>query len=289
MTKATGAGVAGDVDVAESTADVDGQPVHYLTAGDGERTLVLLHGGIIDAAAVSWGDCLGSLAADARVIAPDLPGYGASPAPPGPLSVPDHVDAVAGLLAELDVDGAVVAGLSMGGGVAVGLGLRIPERVSGVVAIDAFGLGAPLASGRLTWLLAKLQVTNRVSVALMRRSRRFTRAAVDALAHDGVSEAAIDRVIAEVRRPDAGAAFRKFRAGEVTWDGYRTDYTARLDELTTPVRFVHGRRDEVVPVECSERAAELAPDSDLSVLPECGHLPPLERPERTAELVTGAL
>jgi len=138
-------------------------------------------------------------------------------------------------------------------------------------------------------LLAKLQVTNHVSVALMRRSRRFTEAAVDALAYDAVSEAAIDRVMAEVRRPNAGAAFRKFRAEEVTRDGYRTDYTPRLDELTVPVRFVHGRHDEVIPVECSERAAELAPNADLFVFSECGHLPPLERPERTAELVAGAV
>jgi pimeloyl-ACP methyl ester carboxylesterase len=55
------------------------------------------------------------------------------------------------------------------------------------------------------------------------------------------------------------------------------------------VRFVHGREDDLIPLAVSERAHERVPDSELSVLEECGHIPPLELPERSRELVLGVL
>jgi pimeloyl-ACP methyl ester carboxylesterase len=163
--------------------------------------------------------------------------------------------------------------------------------VSQVVALEAFALGSELSNGLLTWLLAKIQVTNHLSVALMRRSRRFVESSLGSLAYDpdSISEATIDRVIDEVKRPGAGAAFRKFRATEVTRNGYRTDYSNRLSELTVPVRYVHGVADDLLPPRWSERAAERTPDSDLYMLEECGHLAPLEKTEEVYDLVTELL
>lgn len=276
--------------VDEGTVSVGKQPIHYLTAGDADPTLVLLHGGIIDAAAVSWGDHIEPLAGAATVLAPDLPGYGDSPVPEGPLPVSRHVDYVEGFLDALDVEEAVLAGISMGGGVALGLALRAPERVDHVVALDAYGLGRELASGSLTWVLAKIQVTNHVSVALLRRSRTYAEWSLGTLVRDedSIDDTFVDRVMAAARRPDAGAAYRKFRAAEVTRAGYRTDYTDRLADLAVPLRLVHGRQDPVFPVEWSQRAHELVPESTLFVLEGCGHLPPIES-DRTRELIADVL
>jgi pimeloyl-ACP methyl ester carboxylesterase len=275
----------------ERTVTANGQQVHYLTAGDGDPTLLLLHGGIIDAAHVTWGEHVGPLAEHATVVAPDLPGYGASPLPDGEWSVPHHVDTVAAMLDELDVDDAVLAGVSMGGGVAVGVGLAAPARVDRLVAFDPFALGGGLPNGRLSWLLAKVQVTNHAAVALMRRSRGFVERSVNGLCYEGneVSDVTVDRVFQEVQRPNAGAAFRKLRDYEVTREGYRTDYSPRLGELAVPARFVHGREDDLIPLAVSERAHERVPDSELFVLEECGHIPPLELPERSRELLREVL
>jgi pimeloyl-ACP methyl ester carboxylesterase len=275
----------------ERTVTANGQQVHYLTAGDGDPTLLLLHGGIIDAAHITWGEQVGPLAEHATVVAPDLPGYGASPLPDGEWSVPHHVDTVAAMLDELDVDDAVLAGVSMGGGVAVGVGLAAPARVDRLVAFDPFALGGGLPNGRLSWLLAKVQVTNHAAVALMRRSRGFVERSVNGLCYEGneVSDVTVDRVFQEVQRPNAGAAFRKLRDYEVTREGYRTDYSPRLGELAVPARFVHGREDDLIPLAVSERAHERVPDSELFVLEECGHIPPLELPERSRELLREVL
>jgi len=277
---------AGTNGVASKTAGVDGAEIHYLTAGAG-RPLVLLHGGIIDAATLSWGELIAPLADDAHVHAVDMLGYGESDLPEGPLSMQRHVDAIGQFLDELALDNPLVAGISLGGGVAVGTALAYPDRVGGIVPIDAFALGSELASGLLTLVLAKIQVTNTLSVALTARSRRFATASLASLAHDSatVSERTVDRVMAEARRPKAGKAFRKFRASEVTRRGYRTDYSDRVTDLDVPAHFVHGADDDLLPPSWSRRAAGRAPDADLTILDDCGHLATLEKPDAIRDIV----
>lgn len=282
---------AGGTDISDETVTVDGNRVHYLTGGVSGPPLVLLHGGIIDAAHISWGELLGPLAEQSRVYAVDLPGYGLSEMPDGPLSMETHVDAVASFIDAVDIEDPVVAGTSMGGGIAIGLALSHPERISQVVALEAFALGSELPNGLLTWLLAKIQITNRISVALMRRSRGLVEKSLGSLAFDSatLTEATIDRVFAEVKRPGAGAAFRKFRAAEVTRHGYRTDYSNQVSELTVPVQYVHGAEDDLLPPRWSERAAKRTPESTLHMLEECGHLAPLEKTDRVADLICDVL
>jgi len=61
----------------DGRATVEGVSLHYLTAGEGPPVL-LLHGGIVDSASLSWGEVVEPLAADFEVYALDLPGYGGS-------------------------------------------------------------------------------------------------------------------------------------------------------------------------------------------------------------------
>lgn len=56
--------------------DVDGMRLHCLTAGASGSPVILLHGGGLDSAALSWGEVMGPLSAHHRIFAPDLPGYG---------------------------------------------------------------------------------------------------------------------------------------------------------------------------------------------------------------------
>jgi pimeloyl-ACP methyl ester carboxylesterase len=284
------AGVAVGTGVSSDAASVGGSELHYLTAGTG-RPLVLLHGGIIDAATLSWGTLIDPLADHAHVHAVDMLGYGESDLPEGPLSMQRHVDAVGQFIDELGLDDPLLAGISLGGGVAVGTALAYPDRVGGIVPIDAFALGSELASGLLTWVLAKVQVTNHLSVALTARSRRFARASLASLAHDSatIAEETVDRLMAEARRPKAGKAFRKFRASEVTRQGYRTDYSDRVADLDVPAHFVHGADDDLLPPSWSRRAAARTPDADLTVLDDCGHLATLEKPNPVHDIVRSML
>src|SRR5512140_2516120 len=112
---------------------IQGIRVHYLCAGDGGTTVILLHGGGVDCAALSWGGFLPELAENYRVIAPDLPGYGETDRPDVPYSMNYYIQFLAGFLDQLGTPCATLAGISMGGGIALGFALSNPARVEKLV------------------------------------------------------------------------------------------------------------------------------------------------------------
>lgn len=261
--------------------DVGGFELRYLRAGESGPPVVLLHGGQIDAAHVSWGEAIEPLAEEHRVFVPDLLGYGYSASPDIPYSTKRHVSVIEGFMDAVDLERAGVAGTSMGGGIGIGLALRSPERVSRLVAVSSHGLGRELPNGKLTYLLSRQGATNRVSVALLARSRAVTRAGLEGLVGDSasVTPELIEQVRTLARRPHAGRAYRSWRRNEVGPRGFRTVYTDRLGGLEMPTLFVHGADDEVFPAEWADRAAARVEDGESWILENCGHLVPRERPE----------
>ena len=122
----------------EQNVEVEGLPIHYLTAGEGPP-LVLLHGAGDNALDWQWG--LPDLAATHRVYAPDLPGSPDSARPTADYSPAFFERFVANFLDALDIERAVVAGNSLGGLVALRLSLSKPARVTALVLVDSAGLG----------------------------------------------------------------------------------------------------------------------------------------------------
>lgn len=266
--------------IEDGSAVVDGHRLHYLAAGDSGPVVLLLHGGIIDAAHLSWGAAIAPLAAEFRVIALDLLGYGASEIPDIEYSTALHVEVVEKFLDAIDVSQANVVGVSLGGAVALGLALRSPERVDRLAVVDSFGLGCDLPNGDLSYVLSRLPILNRCSIALLRRSRRLAGASLGAIVHDSdaIDEELVDEFYAHLQRPGVGLAFRRWRRHEVRRAGYRTVYTDRFEEITHPTLVLHGAEDDLFPVAWAERAADRLPDADLRVVEACGHWLPREKP-----------
>lgn len=273
-----------------ATVTAGGCRIHYHEAGSGPP-VVLLHGGIIDAAQVSWPPVAGRLADDYRVIAPDLMGYGESELADGPYSLSRHADVMAAFLDTLDIGPVTLVGVSLGGGVAIQLALDRPALVATLVPIDAFGLGQALPNGLLSYALARFQLPNRLSLAVLRRSRRLTRVSLGSIVHDldALDPAAVDAVFRELHRPTAGEAFRRFRSVGVTRAGYRTVFTDRFGDLSVPTYLLHGAHDGLFPVAWARRASERIPDAELRVLDDCAHWAPREKPEAVASWVRAAI
>ena len=262
--------------------------VRYAAAGpDDAPPVVLLHGGGIDAASFSWKHTLPALSGEFRVYAPDWPGYGESGPPTRPPTVDYYADVLGEFLDALGLPSVSLAGISMGGGVALGYTLSRPDRVRRLVLVDSYGLGGEVPGGPLAAALTSLPGVNAAAWGLFRRSRRLTALAVRAVVDPrNLTPELVDDAYALMQRPDAGRAWRAFQRNEVGRHGLRTNYLDRLPDLGVPTLLVHGERDTLVPAEWATRAATLVPDAELNVLADCGHVPPRERPEafvRTVE------
>ena len=112
-------------------AFINGNMIAYDDVGTGPAVM-LIHGFPLNRS--MWRPQLGDLvAAGYRVITPDLRGFGESDVPDGTYSMDLFSDDLVGLLDHLEIEQAVVAGMSMGGYVLFNLLVRYPERISGAV------------------------------------------------------------------------------------------------------------------------------------------------------------
>lgn len=267
------------------TVHVDGGEtrLRYHVAGEDGSPVVLLHGGGLDAAAVSWKHAVGALASDHRVYAPDWPGYGDSD-PPGATPTLDYYASVLdSFLDGVGLDSAHLAGISLGGGVALSAALDAPERVDRLALVDSYGLGNTVPGGKAGTLLGGFGPLNAALWAATRRSRSLVAAGVRAATADP-PPGLVDEAWALARRPNAGEAWRAFQRVEVSSEGLRTDLSARFGDLSVPTLLIHGRQDRFVPVAWAERAAAAIPDARLEEL-DCGHWATRERPNRVNRLL----
>jgi pimeloyl-ACP methyl ester carboxylesterase len=115
---------------------VDGVPIFYETQGPQGRTLVFVHGWSCDH--TYWRDQTSALSKHHRVVTLDLAGHGASGTTRSVWSIPNFAHDVAAVIQALDAREVILIGHSLGGPVVLEAGLLLPDRVAGVVGVDAF-------------------------------------------------------------------------------------------------------------------------------------------------------
>lgn len=255
-----------------------GVRTHYLAAGDSGPTIILLHGGGIDCASLSWAPLLADLPG-CRVLAPDLPGYGESGPAPAQSTAENTLAFTRAFLDALDIRRASLVGISMGGMLALGTALSQPERVEKLVLVDSYGLQRRAAFHRLSYLFVKIPGVNALSWAMM-RSRPMIRWSLKALlARPGaITPQLVDEAYDLARKPGANQAWTGFQNSEMTWAGTRTCYLDRLSEITAPTLIVHGTQDGAVPPACAREAAARIPGARLRWMEGCGHWPQRDNP-----------
>ncbi|TML03872.1 MAG: alpha/beta fold hydrolase [Actinobacteria bacterium] len=251
--------------------------ISLLEAGTGPP-VVAIHG--LGATKASFLPTVAALAPRFRVIAIDLPGFGDSDKPVGArYDARYFATAVVQLLDGLDLDRAQVIGNSLGGRVALELGLRAPDRV------DRLALLAPSMAWRRKrpWAPAL----------------RLVRPELGVLPHAPrpVVERVLDRFMPEARTGWAAAGVDEFLRSFLTPRGRAAFYAAarqiyleepegedgfwpRLKRLSVPALFVWGRRDTLVPLAFARHVSEAVPAAEHLEL-DCGHVPQMERPRET--------
>ena len=257
----------------------------YLEAGRGPAA-VLLHG--LGATNASMLPTIAELASDHRVLAPDLPGFGDSGKPVRAYDPAFYATWLRGFLDAVGVERAVVVGNSMGGRIALEVGLTAPERVDALVlyspslAFIKFREATPLVRILAAELGGMPMVAPRPLVMAVLRMM-FSR---PERLPDAWYDAAVDefqRVFASARgRMAFFSAARQIYLEEAAGEH---GFWERLPGLATPALFLWGDRDQLVPCKFARHVTAALPAVTSVVLDDCGHVPQFEQPARTHALV----
>ena len=261
-----------------------GHRVSYLTAGEGP-VLLLVHGIASDSEA--WRASLPLLARRARVIAPDLPGHGASGKAPGDYSLGSLASSLRDLLVKLGHERATLVGHSLGGGVAMQFAYMFPERTDRLVLVSSGGLGRtvnPLLRA------ATLPGSELVIAATIGPLTALGRAGVASLRRLGLRVmpdlGEVGRGFATLADREGRAAFLDTLRSVVNFSGQRVDARDRLYLAAgMPTLLLWGERDPIIPTAHGHRARERMPGSRLVTFADSGHFPQIDDPHRLAATV----
>jgi pimeloyl-ACP methyl ester carboxylesterase len=260
--------------------------VSTLTMGEGPDVL-LLHG--LGGTKSSFFDTAAALSSSYRVHAIDFPGFGGSSKPASaPYTARWLAETVVGTMDGLGIERAHLIGNSMGGRVALEVGLQAPDRVRG-----------------LALLCPAVAFIKRGYHPIVRLARpefgllphRFSRRIVEAqfwsmfCDPDAVDPAVADVAVEEFQRiyASAGARYAFLSAARNTYldKPYgRSGFYPRLSELEAPALFVWGSHDPLIPAAFGRHVARWLPSAEQIVLEGCGHVPQVERPEQTNGLLS---
>ena len=249
--------------------------------------ILLVHG--MMSARTTWADQWDRLAADHRVVAPDLFGHGESDKPLGDYSLGAHAASLRDLLDALDVPSATVVGHSLGGGIAMQLAYLFPERVDRLVLVSSGGLGrelnpllraATLPGSELVLPVLASGWLHGVGDSALRLWRRVGLPAVSP------SSTQAWQSLTSLADADTRRAFLATSRSVIDAGGQTVSARSRLSGLTArEVLLIWGAGDRMIPSSHLEAARAELPHSRVEILPRSGHFPHLDEPDRFAAVL----
>jgi pimeloyl-ACP methyl ester carboxylesterase len=248
---------------------VNGHNLRVVDTGRGSA-VVLVHG--LAASLYSWRYTVPALAQDGyRVVAFDNLGFGYSDKPAHGYSNGDYVGLLIGLMDSLGISDAVLVGHSMGGAIAAEVALAHPERVTGLVLVDAAGFGIrwpfmlKMARWPLVGAIAGLMRGRGSTARLLRRSYADP---------SRVTEQDVDQYYAPMTEPGAGRALR----GVLREYGFDT-LRGRFDSVAVPTLVMWGSEDRLIAPAVGQAVVSELQRGAFVLVPGAGHALPEEAPE----------
>jgi pimeloyl-ACP methyl ester carboxylesterase len=262
-------------------AGTDGIDIHYLAdeadAAGEAPTYVLLHGSMFNA--YTWNEVLEFFAERGRVLAYDQIPYGLSEklvagdwTGPNPYTTEAAVDQLFSFLDALGVNNVILVGNSYGGVLAAQAALEQPQRVDGLILVDA---AIYVQEEMPPWLLELPQV-RRLGPLFARQlgqNEAFVRQTY--LNPEQISDERMSLTMVQTQVEDWDNALWEYLR---IWGAGSPDYVQRIPDIQQPALVITGDSDQVVPVADSQRLDAALPNSEFVILPSCGHVPQEECP-----------
>lgn len=256
--------------------------VNYVEMGSGPGVdLVLVHG--LSGCWQNWLETIPHFARGHRVIALDLPGFGASPMPPWPVSIERYGRLLHDFVTALGVGDCVVVGNSMGGFISAEAAVKRPDRFERVVLLSAAGVSHSRMRREPAEMAGRLAVA--ASPLVLRLQARGLR-------RPRVRQWAFGMIFRHPLRlrPELlweffhnGAGKPGFLPAIGSLIGY--DILDRLEDVEAPTLIVWGRDDRIVPPEDALEYGARLSNSQTVIFADTGHVPMVERPVRFNRLL----
>ena len=274
-------GIAGEGRLRFASVVTSVGKISTLSAGEGDP-VVCVHG--LGATKASFLPTVAALADHHRVIAMDLPGFGDSDKPlAAAYDAPYFARAVEALLDELGIKRAHLIGNSMGGRVAIEMGLLRAERTEKIALLSP--ALAWLRNRRWRWLLrAPLPMLGLIQPAPRMITEPIVRNLVPG-GKDGWSAAGVDEFLRSYLTPRGRVAFYE-AARKIYLDEPHGEqgFWTRLAEMSPQTLFIWGRRDQIAPIGFMKHVERVLPAARHLEL-DCGHVPQLEAPKETHDAI----
>lgn len=252
--------------------------LHYVAAGRGPE-VILLHG--LGGSWDHWRIIIPILSTRHRVYVLDLPGFGLSDKPEISYTIPFMAKAVLAFMKEVGAGQADFVGHCLGGQIILELALKNPEKIRRMILLNSTGAQSLWEPLRLLALMA-LEV-------LERNPELFSPGWAKQLVENSFYEAGkeseemIKFFTAALQRPEGRQLVRSFsKAGQGILNHSITD---DLRKIRVPTMVVWGQNDELLSLDNAVKLNREITGSQLQLIPRCGHIPQLERPEYLARIM----
>jgi pimeloyl-ACP methyl ester carboxylesterase len=266
-----------------ASVDVRGGAIHYAERNAGRADgLVLLHAFPVHGG--MWREVMEGVPATWRGIVQDFRGFGASTVAggsggageAGAFTIEDLAEDVRGVVEQLGLGRVVVAGLSMGGYVALAFARKYPELLRGLILLDTKA-GADTAEGKANRdrmiAIAREKGAGPIAQAMLGKM-----IPAETAAHRPHLAQELVEMMEGTRAETIAAALSAMRD--------RPDRTEELAAITVPTLVGVGDQDEITPVEVAREMAAKIPGARLKVFTGSGHLSAMEQPSQVAAAVT---
>lgn len=255
--------------------------LHCLENGAGPP-LLLIHG-LFDLLE-TWERLIPLLSDRFKLYAIDLPGFGKSPLPmEWEESLSGMIEAVVSFLDGKGIEKTTIVGSSMGGGVALGVAARHPERINQIVLINPYGFPSPPVAVEI----ARSRILGKLLPYLLGRPalRQCAKVIFSRSLHDPrlITDALIEQVTAPFATLRQRRELFRFLRGISTEAMRQID--ALLPQIQQPVLILWGENDRWLTIDHAQRLHQHLPNSRLITLPDCGHLPQMDKPKEVAEAI----
>ncbi|MBA3863083.1 MAG: alpha/beta hydrolase [Erythrobacter sp.] len=284
-----------DTDAAEMRAKYGGAPSQFVDIGDGVTVhlrdegrkdapaIMLLHGSNADLH--TWEPWVAALTSQYRVIRFDQVGHGLTgPDPAHDYSRANYVADIREVADALGLERFIIGGNSMGGKHALAFAIAHPDRVSGLVLVDASGGPMPQdkaakknsGGGNIGFRIARMPGVNRLVEQITPRSLITQSLEQSVSVKSIITEQMIDRYWELLRYPgNRRATLKRFS------QPHESLTEAEIAGVTAPTLILWGEQDRLIPVAAGQWLAEAMPTAQITVYPNIGHLPQEEAPAAT--------